>query len=255
MSALSRVPCLVHQVDDAQAEALASAANLRLESGKDLESALSPSVASVFESVSDAVASIGSAATLLGGHGSPMARRVALDLVKAEAWRAAWQLRATMILQHVYVWRHKPTLIASVLEQVRQRFAPESRLSGIELKLNILDWNACADVDEEAIVCGVTGAVIAEAGLVGEVEAAEIMLVARASAGKALSIDIVQETATVSPAASVRFLDSTWSDRPGGWPAAIGIGAARTVAQRHGGDVVYLPRDDRGGTVRLTLGR
>src|SRR5262249_50123635 len=169
IAALSRVPCLIHHVEDAQAEALARADNLRLESDRVPRVGFSPSVASVIGNVSEAVASIGSAAMLLAGHGSPMARRVALDLVKAEAWRAAWQLRATTILEQLYAWRHKPTLLISVLERVREGFASESRLTGVGLKLNVLDSNAFADLDEDAAICGVTGAVIAAAALVAEV--------------------------------------------------------------------------------------
>jgi hypothetical protein len=123
------------------------------------------------------------------------------------------------------------------------------------LKLNVLDSNAFADLDEDAAICGVTGAVIAAAALVAEVGAAEIVVVARAPAGKVLSIDVIQEAATVSPGTAARFLDPGWSDRPGGWPAAIGISVARAVAEHHGGDLAYVPRDGRGCTIRQTFGR
>jgi hypothetical protein len=256
LAALSRVPCLVHQVDEAQAEALAVADNLRLDSpDATAAQAASPILGNLINNVSEAVKTIGSASTLLVSQGSPMAYRVALDLVKAETWRASWQLRAAAIVGSLYEYHYRLVLLATPLGRVREGFAAESRLSGIGLKLNLMDSNVSADVDEEAIICGVTGAVMAVAGLVGNAETPEVSVAVRASAGKALSIDVTQEAVGVNATVASRFLEPTWTDRPGGWPAALGVGAAKAVAQKHAGDVLFLQREGRGSTVRLTLGR
>src|SRR6185436_2963968 len=45
-----------------------------------------------------AIATIQSAATLASDDGSPLVRRVALDLSRASAWRASWQMRAASVL-------------------------------------------------------------------------------------------------------------------------------------------------------------
>jgi hypothetical protein len=191
----------------------------------------------------------------LTGKGSAIANRVALDLVKAEAWRASWQLRATAILEGLYVWRYKPVSIGPLLTRVRDGFAAESRLSGIGLRLNPGDSSVSADADEEGVVCGVTGAVIATAGLMEGLETPEITLTARGSTGKGVTIDVAQDAVSVPGTVVGRFLDGRWSDRPGGWLAAIGAGAAKVMADNHSGESLFLPRDGRGSTVRLTLGR
>jgi hypothetical protein len=65
----------------------------------------------------------------------------------------------------------------------------------------------------------------------------------------------VQETVVVDPGVATRFFEASWSDRPGGWAAALGALVARAVAQRHGGDALFMPREGRGSTTRLTFGR
>jgi hypothetical protein len=184
-----------------------------------------------------------------------MARRLALDLVRAEAWRAAWQLRASAILAGTHRWQFKPALLGSVLSRVRDGFAAESRLRGIDLKVNVADWNTSADVDEDALIAAVCGAVVATAGVIGEVESPQVTLIARRTDGKAIAVEIAQDT--VAPGASVahRFFDAAWTDRPGGRAAAIGAAVAHAVADRHAGEAAFVSGVGRGSAVRLTLGR
>src|SRR5439155_12279167 len=62
VASLSRVPCLVHQIDDAQAEALARAENIRIDSsGIAMSGGSSIAAANVMAHVSEAVATIQSA--------------------------------------------------------------------------------------------------------------------------------------------------------------------------------------------------
>ena len=184
-----------------------------------------------------------------------MARRLALDLVRAESWRAAWQLRASAILADTHHWQFKPSLLGAVLGRVRDGFAPESRLRGIDLKLNVADWNASADVDDDALVAAVCGAIVATAGFLGDAEAPQLALSARRNDSKDIVIDIGQDAVTPGPRASELFFDAGWTDRPGGRAAAIGAAAARAVAERHGGDATFLSTVGRGSIVKLTLGR
>jgi hypothetical protein len=255
-ASLQRVPCLVHQVDDTQADALARADNLRVDvGGLSAVQGATPLVTNLIGHVSEAVNSIESASTLLVDHQATMAQRVALDLVKAETWRAAWQLRAAAILENVYDWHYRVALLGPLLGRVREGFAAETRLSGIVLRLNLPDPNVAAEVDEESVVCATSGAILAMAGLVGKRDVPEVSVAVRASSGKALSIDVTQEVVAVAAPVVARFLDPTWLDRPGGWPSAMGIAAARAVAEKHSGELMFLPRDGRGSTTRLTLGR
>ena len=166
----------------------------------------------------------------------------------------AWPQFAS-ILEDTYRWDFRLRRLGSALERVRQGFAPECRLSGIDLQICVPDWNVSAEVDEQGLVAGLTGAIVATLGLVGQIEAAAITLIVNASAGESPSIDIAEDMVAVPAAAASRFFDPTWSDRPGGWAATIGAVAAKKVAEEHGGHAALVARDGRSSVIRLNLGR
>ncbi len=256
-ASLARVPCLVHQVDDAQADVLARAIHVRAAVPKAAAPVVAPAGnrghADTVVHVAEAVAAIRAAAAMLAGDISPMTRRVALDLVRAEAWRASWQLRTAAILEGIHEWRFKSLPLGYLVRQACDGFSSEGRLRAIDLRVNLVDGDPSADLDEGALICGVTGAVMAVAGLLGSGDASQqVTLAVRRWPGEALAVEIAQDV--VSPASGVadRFFDRTWSDRPGGWNATIGAAVAQAVAERHGGEAAFLT-DGRGSTVRLTL--
>ncbi|MEQ1575238.1 MAG: ParB/RepB/Spo0J family partition protein [Vicinamibacterales bacterium] len=260
VASLTRVPCLVHQVDEVQADVLARATQVRAAAPRIAAPVAAPvatasnrSHADTVVHVAEAVAAIRAAAAMLAGDISPMTRRVALDLVRAEAWRASWQLRTAAILEGIHEWRFKSLPLGYLVRQACEGFSSESRLRSIDLKVNLVDGDPLADLDEGALICGVTGAVMAVSGLLGSVDASQqVTLTVRRWPGEALAVEIAQDV--VSPAAGVadRFFDRTWSDRPGGWNATIGAAVAQAVAEHHGGEAAFLT-DSRGSTVRLTL--
>jgi hypothetical protein len=256
-ASLTRVPCLVHHIDETLADALSRAADLRADEPANptpAPPAAIPVSADVIARVTEAVTTIQSAATLLAGRSSPMARRLAIDLVRAEAWRASWQLQAATILDGTHRWQFAPAPIGTVLARVRDGFSAESRLRGIDLKLNMADWNMPVDLDEEALVCAVSGAVVATAGLIGDVESPQLTLTVQRAENKA-AVEIAQDTIAPGPQIADRFFDAAWVDRPGGRASAIGAAVARAVAERHGGDAVFQSSVGRGSAVKLTLGR
>jgi hypothetical protein len=255
-ASMARVPCMVYQVSDAQADALALAANVRGEAPAAVVPAPTASHvdAALVASVAESVTTIQSSASLLAADGSPMARRIAIGLVRAEAWRAAWQLRAAAILERRHDWRPRSVVLGSVLGRVREEFGPEQRLGNIDLRLNILDWNVSADLDEAALVCGIAGAVFASAGLATGADVPELTLVARRPEGKRIIVEVTQDAA-VPDAVAARFFDPTWTDRPGGRVAMLGAAVAKAVAEQHGGTASFVTSQARGGSVKLTLGR
>ena len=108
-------------------------------------------------------------------------------------------------------------------------------------------------VDDECLMTGVTGAVVAMIGLVEDSAGAELALIVSSLPNGSIGIDIAQDVVTVSSDTVSRFFDPTWSDRPGGWPSLAGALTAKAVAQQHGGDAQLIARDRRGSTLRLTL--
>jgi hypothetical protein len=207
----------------------------------------------VLAQIGEEVATIESALAMLGGQSSAMAQRVTLDLVKSHAHRAGWLLRAQALLDGTHRGQTRTRQLGALLGQVRDGLAAECRLAGISLHVLANDWNAPVTMDEHDFVAGLTGAVIATMGLVGQMEAPVIRLVADASSEGLEAIEVSQEQVQVPAAAAGRFFDLSWIDRPGGWPACLGAATARAVVQREGGTASFSTGDRRGSTVRLSF--
>jgi hypothetical protein len=202
-----------------------------------------------------AITTIQAAANLASDDGSPLVRRVALDLIRASAWRAAWQVRAASIVDQTHRWQFRARLVGAVLSRVRDGFAADGRLRGVEVSLQVLDWNMTLDLDEEALVAAVAGAVVATAGVMEGVESPRVAITARPMGDGDLVIEVSQDAVSVDPADAERFFDASRTERLGGRLAVLGASAARAVAQRHAGDAAFVSDAGRGSTVRLTLRR
>src|SRR5690606_24175608 len=83
----------------------------------------------VLAHLSEDITSIGSAAGMLTADASPLARRVSIDLIKAQSWRAGWLLRAAALLDNTPRPAARPRPIGPILAQVRDGFAAECRLT------------------------------------------------------------------------------------------------------------------------------
>lgn len=200
------------------------------------------------------LATIDSAAGLLGDEASALGRRVSLDLIRAHVWRAAWLIKAQALVDGPVrgIFRTRPIL--GVLQRVADGFASECRLNGTTLEIDAADGRAAAALDEGGLLTGLTGGIIATLGLVGPAEGAIIRL-SLVTTGDAPGVEIAQDAVPVRSGVAQRFLDPAWIDRPGGWTAALGAAAARTAAHQHGGTAAFVLGDVRGSVLRLTLGR
>jgi hypothetical protein len=208
----------------------------------------------VLAQVGDEVAAISLAATMLASEASPLARRVGLDLVRAQAWRASWLLKASALIDGRHRGLARPTPLSTVAEQVRQGLAPECRLAGVNLQMQCTDPGAVVAVDVPLMVVGVTGAVMATLALVESAEGTTIRVSFEASGHDLRSVDVSQDLVSAPPAGTLRFFDLAWSERPGGWTAGMGALSARAAAQHAGGNAVFVAGDRRGSTVRLSFG-
>jgi hypothetical protein len=205
----------------------------------------------VMHQVGEEIATIASAAAMLATEASPLARRVGLELVRAQAWRASWLLKASAIVDGRHRGAVKPTPLGSLVEQLRQGLAPECRLAGVTLQLQASDANAVVAVDAPLVMAGVTGAVIATLCLMGEADGATIRVVLEAAGHDLRSVEVTQDLVSAPAAAGLRFFDASWTERPGGWTAGMGALSARGAAQHAGGSGVFVAGDRRGSTIRL----
>ncbi|MCC7010195.1 MAG: hypothetical protein IT184_15415 [Acidobacteria bacterium] len=201
------------------------------------------------------LATIDSAVAALSGDASRLARRVNVDLAKSQVWRATWALRANAILAGTARTQIRPRPLAFLLGQVRGGWAAECRLLGVSLEVQASDWNAVVSVDESSVIAGLTGAIIATIGVLGQPEGATLVLSAAAAGGELRTVEITQDDVVVAPQVAQRFFDATWAERPGGWIAGLGAAAAKAVAQQHGGDARFESDVDAGSTITLGFSR
>lgn len=205
--------------------------------------------------LSDEINAISAAAGLLTTDGAALPRRLSVVLIRAQAWRASWLLRAHALLDGGYRGHARPRPVSALLEAIRQGVTPECRLAGVSVQVQCSDWNATIAVDEATFVAGITGAVIATLGVLGAADGGQVRISAEVSGSELRSVEVSQDEVAASPALGLRFFDLSWSDRPGGFMAAVGALTARAAAQQHGGSAAFVSGERRGTTIRLSMAR
>jgi hypothetical protein len=209
----------------------------------------------LFAQLSEGISTIESAATLLSGDASAVARRVNVDLIRTQAWRAAWLLRATAILQGAHRPQMRPRPLAFLLGQIRTGFAAECRLTGAALVVQASDWNAVVAADEVSFITAVTAAIFCTLTLVEPAEGVTINTYAIANEGQLRTVDVVQDEILVPASFSAGFFDASSVDRSATWSSRLAASTIKAVAQQHGGDASFHTTDRGGSLIRLQLSR
>ncbi len=207
----------------------------------------------VLMQLSENIATIQSAAALIGTETSPMARRISVDLIRSHAWRAGWLFRAHQLLDGLHRSHVRRQAIGTVRAQVRDNLGAECRLTGSSLTARCADWTTDIEVDEEMLVAGIAGAVLATLALAGPDDGLQIEILATLSEGELRTVEVTQNNVRISPSPEGRFYDQSRTERPGNWTASLGATVAKTVAHLIGGEVVFLAGEKRGSTVRFSF--
>jgi hypothetical protein len=205
--------------------------------------------------LSEGISTIESAAALLSSDASAIGRRVNIDLIRTQAWRAAWLLRATAILQGAHRPQIRPRPLAFLLGQIRTGFAAECRLTGVTLAVQTSDWNAVVAADEVSFLTGVTAAIFSTLALIDSAEGVTITVYAVQHDGHLRTIDVVQEEILVPASFSASFFDAPGGDRSATWSSKLAASTIKTAAQQHGGDASFHTTDRGGSLIRLQLSR
>lgn len=249
---LTEVPCLVHQVDDARARALADSDNLR--TAEPAAPVAQPEIpVAALSELSQSFGAIGSCLHLLADRDVALRDRVALDLVRTEVHRAGRLVRSLTALHQDTPLPEIETSLAAALDLAVESFAPERRLSGASLTVETVDGPFQLRADPELLGVGLAGALGGMLALVDGAKAPALSVRLSSSGSRAsLMLEIAQQSVTVPSWALGRFFDLTWTDRPGGYQAAVELSAARRVAELHRGGAEVLP-GERGGCRLLLL--
>ena len=243
---LSEVPCVVHTCDDARARALAEAENLRPEPATGARQA-AELPASGLKELRQSFGTIESCLHLLVGRDASLRDRVALDLIRTEAHRAGRLVQSLHVLAQDAPLAPSDVSVRSSLEGVLEAFAPERRLGGVQLTQDIAEGAHVVAADPEWIAIGLSGAIGGMLALVQSAKspAMHVRLTGTAS-GPSIMLEISQQVVTVPAWGLSRFFDPGWTDRPGGYQAAVELAASRKVVDLHRGGIEVLT-GERGG--------
>lgn|GEM_PF-2294044 len=246
---LSEVPCIVHTIDDARAAQLRDADNLRARVDRAPAAAPPPIDASpvTLEEVRRSLSTIESCLHLLTENKPALRDRVALDLVRTEAHRAHRLVRCLHALATEAAIAPTQQSCRAIVEQALEATEPERRLSGVHLVSDIEEGRHDACIDPEALATALTGALGGMMALLqqGRGPSMQVRVTTNISRQSVL-IEIAQQSVGVSEPALARFFDPGWTDRPGGYQAAVELAAARKIIEVHGGSI-ELTTGVRGG--------
>lgn len=250
----TEVPCVLHQVDDAAAEALAAAENIHLSAGQQgstragVGTETVEAAACIAEDLARLRISLGALRTMPDGF----ERSVTVDLASAQALRALWLANSTALLaggKHP-TGRRRP--LSSILDDVVRLFEPECRLTG--LRLDATNLAPPLTLDDGLVTVALTGAVMVTLTLLDGVSQPVVELATRALEGGGVSAEVVQRHVSATPDLAGQFAART---RAAWTPMLFGIGA-RALEQAtaaHAGTSELVVLEDVGTAIQLTFCR
>lgn len=253
---LADVPCLLHDVDDATAAELVAAANVSRAggSGAPAGDATAGAMVATGREVAHSLSAIGSSLNLLSPSAPGLSRLVAVELIRAELWRASCLVEAGRLLRGEWPVTMAPVAPARVLEHVMAQAAGESRLRGVEIAAKIIDVGPDAMIrgDERLLGLALSSMFLTTLGFVeGSAHPCVALSASSRKAGHVV-FDVSQDVVIVPSEWASRAFDATWVDRWGGLPALAWMLATERIAAACGGKVSVVATVV-GTTISLTL--
>jgi hypothetical protein len=254
---LKEVPCLLHDVDDVEAAALAEAANLLRQEPASAPLPKAPAAdttATIGRELVQSLAAATSSVNLLSPTTAGLSRLVAVDLISAELWRSSCLLEAGRMLRGEKAIALAAVRPTRVLERVAGQMATEARLRGVTLGVKAIDLpsEAMLRTDENLVVVALSSMLLMTFVLVEHVHSANVAISASARTTSAVVFDVSQDAVIVPAPWAERAFDATWIDRPGGVPASVWMLGAQRIAESLGGRVSAMATVV-GTTISLTL--
>jgi ParB-like nuclease family protein len=233
---LTYVPCVVHTCDEARARAIQDAADVR-GSREEGRPALPDPAAHGLQELAHSLGSIESCLQLLGGRNAALRDRVAIDLLRAEA------ASATRLMRFLGVLTGEPHLARSdeplqpLIDEAVHTFDAECRLSGVSIELDVSGTHVLA-VDRRYLSIGLVGALDGMLALMRDSRTPTLNVRVSSDGTRGpVVVEIAQHAITLGTGALGRLFDVQWTDRPGGYQAAVGLAAARRVVDLHEGSL------------------
>jgi len=231
---LAAVPCLVHELTDGEAAAMAAADNLR--AGASAAAAGDASLPDVESAVTQHLSNIGKCAEMCGGNGG--LQRQTLDLLRAHAWRAARLMDARNLIVSGRCAAARERSVASIFDEIIEGFSTECRLASVTIRTDMREPLSSTGLHDNQVAAGVSGALLAFLPLVEHAVRPSIVLKASNSNSHEVVIEILQTSAQVGPHLVETFFDP---NRGGDEAAIVGALAAKALAEAHDGEAIFEP--------------
>ena len=239
------VPCIIHEISEAAAQAMAeserasTSAVAPLDSGPD-------ATAAVFPALAQDLARIGSLTDVLELAHHPYQHRAAADFLKAETWRAAWLVNAATIVANAQPAGRMLT-VGRALDRVRSGFESEMRLA--KLQLDITATPECVDLPcDERFSTIITGLVFATLSWMQDCDSPRIEIRVDGLSVQTLRMQMVQR---VAPAPSATHTAGS----TGSLTETIALASARAFAASLAGSFDIGAVGQRGALIQLAFNR
>jgi ParB/RepB/Spo0J family partition protein len=247
---LAELPCILKQVDDAEADALSAADNTRASGASSplraaVAAQLSTAIGDVRNGVSAMVRSLGLLPTMRAGY----ERDIVEDLVRAQAWRTLWLTNTTAFLSSGDLPVGRRRLFPAVVDGIIEAFDSERRLG--DIRVDLVHGPTHAIVDDSLVGLAVTGAIVVTLSILRNVKQPAIALRTYALGDDLVGLEVTQHQVGISREMSERFsnreLTSGVVDI-----ALAGIALAHATAA-YGGASELSRLGDTGSAVHLTF--
>lgn len=237
---LTYVPCVVHTCDEARARAIQDAADVR-GSREDAQPALPDTAAQGLRELAHSLGSIESCLQLLGRRETALRDRVAIDLLRAEAASATRLMRCLGVLTVEPHLAPADERLEPLLDEVVHTFDAECRLSGASIELDVSGTHVLA-LDRRYFATGLAGALDGMLALVRDSRTQTVQVCVSSDGPRGpVVVEIAQHAITLGAGTLARLFDAQWTDRPGGYQAAVGLAAARRIVDLHEGTLEAKP--------------
>jgi hypothetical protein len=249
---LDEVPCLLHDVEDTDAAALAEAANV---AGREQSATASARTgASAFgDDLAESLAAVSGATNLLSRSSGSLSRLAALNLVNAETWRAECLLDSTRLVDGKRRVASSLSSPVRVVEAVGRHMTAEARLRSAHVEVRAVDVPAATQIysDEELVVKALSLLAISTLMWLENVPEARITVRVALRGTRSVAFEVFQDAVAI-PTAWFSTL-TTPTEQVTGAPAAAWMLGARQIAEALGGQVSVSAAGATGTVMSLAL--
>lgn len=243
---LKTVPCLLHDVDEDAAAAIAVADNQRGDEAT-VPAAERTFLQPVLHAIASDLSTILTSTALLGNRGGGgLPQQMGAGLIETHASRAAWL--ASSLLSTFGRTRELP--LGAIIQGVSDSFATHAALSGLELECTVTPNAAVRKLPEDATTAAITGAILATLSALEGIPRPRIELHADASPARALKIEVVQRTVRVVPDPGAPGEGDELMPVAELLPA-LALRLAKQVVAPHGGHAELTPLPGRGSVLQM----